>query len=157
MGWFRIAKQFRVESGHRLSKHPELCRFPHGHTRTVEVVLGAPALDGHDMVCDYKALKLVVLREVERLDHAMVLAADDPLRDRFEPFGERLVLLDEGDPTTENLARHLFRRISEAFAPGRVVTSEAGVGYEIPAGVRIERVRVWETPTTWAEYSDGGD
>lgn len=154
MGRFRIAKQFRVESGHRLSKHPELCRFPHGHTRTVEVVLSAAELDGNDMVCDYKALKLVVERELQRFDHAMVLAAADPLRSSFEPFAERLVLLDDGDPTTENLARHLFQRISAAFAPGSTVTSDAGVDYHIRHGVRIESVRVWETPSTWAEYGE---
>lgn len=155
MGWFRIAKQFRVESGHRLSKHPELCRFPHGHTRTIEVVLGAGELDASDMVCDYKALKLIVEREVERFDHAMVLAADDPLRERFEPFAERLVLLEEGDPTTENMARYLFHRIRECFAPGATVASDEGVDYTIPAGVRVESVRVWETPSTWAEYGEG--
>jgi len=154
VGWFRIAKRFRVESGHRLSKHPELCRFPHGHTRTVEVVLGAGELDDNDMVCDYKALKLIVEREVERFDHAMVLAADDPLRDQFAPFADRVVLLDDGDPTTENMARYLYRRIREAFAPGATVASGTGVGYTIPGGVRVESVRVWETPSTWAEYGE---
>ncbi|HUK14104.1 MAG TPA: 6-carboxytetrahydropterin synthase [Thermoanaerobaculaceae bacterium] len=156
MGTFRIAKRFEVESGHRLSKHPEKCRFPHGHTRVVEVVLRSNGLDGNDMVCDYKALKGVVLAELERFDHAMLLAADDPQRDAFAPFAERVVLLEEGDPTTEVLARHLFRRVAAAFRPGLEVAN-GGAVYRVPPGVRVERVRVWETPTTWGEYGEGED
>jgi 6-pyruvoyltetrahydropterin/6-carboxytetrahydropterin synthase len=61
MGFFRIAKTFEVEYGHRLSKHPEKCRFPHGHSLRIEVVARGCELDDHDMVCDYKALKMVVI------------------------------------------------------------------------------------------------
>lgn len=154
MGIFRIAKRFEIESGHRLSKHPEKCRFPHGHTRTVEVVLCARSLDENDMVCDYKALKTVVERELERFDHAMLLAASDPHRDTFAPFAERVVLLEEGDPTTEVLARHLFRRIAAAFRPGMEVAAPGGAVYRVPPSVRLERVRVWETPSTWGEYGE---
>jgi len=162
LGYFRIAKRFEIESGHRLSKHPEKCRFPHGHTRVVEVVLGARALDANDMVCDYKVLKAVVVAELERFDHAMLLAADDPHREVFAPFAERVVLLDEGDPTTEVLARHLFRRVAAAFRPGVEIANGAAT-YRVPEGVRVERVRVWETATTWGEYGeddgtrDGGE
>jgi len=154
VGYFRIAKRFEIESGHRLSKHPEKCRFPHGHTRVVEVVLGARDLDANDMVCDYKVLKAVVLAELERFDHAMLLAADDPHRGAFAPFQERVVLLDEGDPTTEVLARHLFRRVAAAFRPGVEIVNGAAT-YRVPEGVRVERVRVWETATTWGEYGEG--
>ena len=54
---YRIAKSFVVESGHMLSKHPGACRFPHGHSRTVEIVLVADTLDDRDMVVDFKAIK----------------------------------------------------------------------------------------------------
>jgi 6-pyruvoyltetrahydropterin/6-carboxytetrahydropterin synthase len=154
VGVFRIAKRFEIESGHRLSKHPEKCRFPHGHTRTIEVVLCAESLDGNDMVCDYKALKTVAERELERFDHAMLLAATDPYRESFAPFAERVVVLEEGDPTTEVLARHLFHRIAAAFRPGMDVAAPGGAVYRVPASVRLERVRVFETPSTWAEYGE---
>ena len=57
---YRVCKSFEVESGHMLSKHPSLCRFPHGHTRKVEFVLEADALDGNQMVCDFKVVKEIV-------------------------------------------------------------------------------------------------
>ncbi len=154
MGVFRIARRFEIESGHRLSKHPEKCRFPHGHTRTVEVVLSADGLDANDMVCDYKALKTVVVRELERFDHAMLLAASDPMREAFAPFAERVVLMDEGDPTTEVLARHLYLAVAAAFRPGMEVVAPGGATYRVPPTVRLERVRVWETPNTWGEYGE---
>ena len=156
MGRFRIARRFEIESGHRLSKHPEKCRFPHGHTRTIEVVLGADSLDANDMVCDYKALKTVVARELERFDHAMLLAATDPLREAFAPFAERVVLMEEGDPTTEVLARHLFLAVAAAFRPGVEVIAPGGAAYRVPPTVRLERIRVWETPNTWGEYGEEG-
>lgn len=154
MGVFRIARRFEIESGHRLSKHPEKCRFPHGHTRTIEVVLRADSLDSNDMVCDYKALKTVVANELERFDHAMLLAASDPHRDAFAPFAERVVLMEEGDPTTEVLARHLFHAVAAAFCPGMEVIAPGGAAYRVPPTVRLERVRVWETPNTWGEYGE---
>ena len=40
-----------------LSKHPDKCRFPHGHTRKVECVLVADTLDENEMVCDFKVVK----------------------------------------------------------------------------------------------------
>ena len=115
-------------------------------------MLRADALDGNDMVCDYKALKTVVMRELERFDHAMLLAATDPLKDAFAPFAERVVLLEEGDPTTEVLANHLFHAIGRAFRPGMEVRTPGGATYRVPESVRLERVRVWETPHTWGEY-----
>jgi 6-pyruvoyltetrahydropterin/6-carboxytetrahydropterin synthase len=154
LGAFRIARRFQIESGHRLSKHPEKCRFPHGHTRTVEVVLQADSLDENDMVCDYKALKTVVERELESFDHAMLLSATDPQRDSFAVFGSRVVLLEDGDPTTEVLARFLFRRIAAVFRPGSEVTTPGGVTYRVPETVRLERVRVSETANTWGEYGE---
>ena len=42
---FRVCKSFEIENGHMLSKHPDKCRFPHGHTRKVDCVLVADTLD----------------------------------------------------------------------------------------------------------------
>ncbi len=156
-GLFRICKRFEIESGHRLHKHPERCRFPHGHTRIVEVVLRAAALDANDMVCDYNVLKELARRELDRFDHAMVLAAGDPLAATFQAVSGRVVLLEDGDATTEVMARYLFRSLDAAFRQGGEVVTSAGARYSVPAGVRVERVRVWETSTSWAEYGEETD
>ena len=89
MGFFRIAKVFEVEYGHRLSKHPEKCRFPHGHSLRIEVVARGRELDDQDMVCDYKALKMIAAEVVERLDHAMALNSSDPPIEGLMAGGDR--------------------------------------------------------------------
>jgi 6-pyruvoyltetrahydropterin/6-carboxytetrahydropterin synthase len=152
MGFFRIAKTFEVEYGHRLSKHPEKCRFPHGHSLRIEVVARGRELDGNDMVCDYKALKMLVVDVVERLDHAMALNSKDPQLQGLTAIGDRVLLFDDVDPTTEVLARWLYLQIAERLAADGTVRSPSGTPYEIPRDLELERVRVWETSSSWGEY-----
>lgn len=145
---YRIAKTLVVESGHLLSKHPAACRFPHGHSRTVEVVLIADTLDGRDMVCDFKALKHVLSATIERYDHSLSLnTADANYPALRATYGERIIPFDNADPTTEVLARTIFHELRAHLA-----TSPGDATYPIPPTVRLERIRVTETATSWAEY-----
>jgi 6-pyruvoyltetrahydropterin/6-carboxytetrahydropterin synthase len=167
---YRVCKSFEVESGHMLSKHPGLCRFPHGHTRRVEVVLASDALDAQDMVCDFKAVKLAVGAFIDQLDHAMAMNSADPMvgamcvpgrvptRDG-EPgaagaagAAQRLVLFENQDPTTEVLARWVFDHLAGEVRAGREYRDQRGQVFRFPPGLRVERVRVSETSSTWAEY-----
>ena len=152
MSFFRIAKTFEVEYGHRLSKHPEKCRFPHGHSLRIEVVVRGRQLNEHDMVCDYKALKMLVVEVVDRLDHAMALNSEDPELDGLAAVGERVLLFDDCDPTTEVLARWIYDQLVERLAADGAVQSSGGASYEIPEGLELERVRVWETRSSWGEF-----
>lgn len=152
MPFFRIAKSFEVEYGHRLSKHPEKCRFPHGHSLKIEIVVRGRRLDAHDMLCDYKALKTLVFDLVESIDHAMAFNSDDPCRGGFEGADERLLLFESADPTTEVLARWLFEGIAARLDGNRTVETPSGTRYQLPEGLQLERVRIWETSSSWAEY-----
>jgi 6-pyruvoyltetrahydropterin/6-carboxytetrahydropterin synthase len=152
VGRYRIAKLFEVESGHCLSKHPERCRFPHGHSRTIEIVLSSDCLDEHDMVCDYKALKLIVETTVSRLDHALAVNSSDPRLAELRVFSEGLLLFEDADPTTEVMVRWLYNEIRPVLEGGGQVTAPSGAVFEVPRGMRLERVRMWETSTSWAEY-----
>lgn len=147
---FRICKQFEIESGHMLSKHPGKCRFPHGHSRRVEVVLIAEELDANDMVCDFKALKHALEGFLETWDHALCLNSNDPHVDFYtQHYRERVVLFPRIDPTSEVLAQAVFREAQQRLqAAGR----EHGEVQAITANVRVERVRVTETSSSWAEY-----
>ncbi|NUQ01253.1 MAG: 6-carboxytetrahydropterin synthase [Armatimonadetes bacterium] len=151
---YRICKQFEVESGHLLSKHAERCRFPHGHSRRVEVVVEANALDEHDMVVDFKALKLAVGEFIDRYDHAMCIHVDHPLyADMVRCYGEegRIIAYQQQDPTTEVMAREMFDYIAAQLEGGRVLRGESGNEYRLPAGLKLRRVRLWETSSSWAE------
>jgi 6-pyruvoyltetrahydropterin/6-carboxytetrahydropterin synthase len=149
---YRIAKTLTIESGHVLSKHRGRCRFPHGHSRTVEVVLAADRLDGNDMVCDFKALKAALTDLLDRWDHALCMNTADP---NYAPlkgaYGERVVDFVATDPTTEVMARTLFDELNALL---RQRAGDTSAEHPIPHGVRLERVRVTETGTSWAEYSE---
>jgi 6-pyruvoyltetrahydropterin/6-carboxytetrahydropterin synthase len=146
---YRICKSFEIESGHILSKHPGKCRFPHGHSRRIEVVLAADSLDANDMVCDFKAVKHALQVFLDSWDHALALNTDDPNFAFYqERHGARIIPFVHTDPTSEVMARTIFDQLNGALA-----TVVRQGDFAIPAGVRVERVRVTETSSSWAEYS----
>lgn len=148
---YRIAKTLTFESGHLLTKHRGRCRFPHGHSRTVEVVLAADRLDRHDMVCDFKAVKRALESFLDHWDHALCLNTTDPgFAFLKQTYGERVVPFTDTDPTTEVMARTIFETLQRTLAEHG---NDSAAEYPIPPGVRLERVRVTETATSWAEYS----
>jgi 6-pyruvoyltetrahydropterin/6-carboxytetrahydropterin synthase len=149
---YRICKRFTVESGHLLSKHPERCRFPHGHTRTIEVVVRGESLDDRGMLVDFKALKLALKEYLDAFDHAMAINSNDPLLPHLQALypASAVVIFEDQEPTTEAMAKRIFDFASSLFANGFETHK-----YAIPAGrVHLERIRVWETPSSWAEYGE---
>lgn len=149
---YRICKTIELESGHLLSKHPGNCQFPHGHTRSVEVVLVADSLDENDMVLDFKAVHEILGEVLEKFDHALCMNTDDPhyaaLR---EAYGERIIAFPHSDPTSEAMAATVYYRAKEALAQA---VENTATRYSVRRCVQLERVRVWETSSTWAEYSE---
>jgi len=95
---------------------------------------------------------VLVTEVVGRLDHAMALNSQDPHLDALRAVGERLLLFEGQDPTTEVLAKWIFDGVAARLASAEFVTSDAGVAYPVPRDLELERVRVWETRTSWAEY-----
>jgi len=147
---FRICKTFEIESGHLLSKHPEKCRYPHGHSRTVEVVLAAAQLDANDMVCDFGTVKAALEAFLERWDHALCLNTSDPHFAFYrKTYGDRIIAFEQTDPTSEVMARVIFEELQRQLA---AAAPAAPARRSLPPGVHVERVRVTETRTTWAEY-----
>ena len=135
-----------------LSKHPDKCRFPHGHTRKVECVLSADSLDGNEMVCDFKVVKTLVGEFVEQFDHSLCVNTEDPQFGVLKAaYGERVIGFERQDPTTELLAKTIFDHLRESLS--RYVSGEQD-SYPVRECVRLERVRVWETSSSWAEYGE---
>ena len=148
---YRICKTIELESGHLLSKHPGNCQFPHGHTRSVELVFAADTLDETDMVMDFKAIKEMLGDFLERFDHALCMNTDDSHYTTFrEVYGDRIIPFDHHDPTSEMMAATVFRYAKEALRQA----AAGSIPYPVRDCVRLERVRVWETSSSWAEYSE---
>lgn len=150
---YRIAKSITVESGHLLTKHPGACKFPHGHSRTVQVVLCADTLDERDMVCDFKALKQTILEFVVRFDHAMAINTSDPQYGFYrEAYGDRIIPFERADPTSEAMAKYIFDHVKLALV--NAAKNPVDPLFPVRRSVRLERVRVTETETSWAEYGE---
>ncbi len=147
---YRICKTIEIESGHQLSRHPDKCRFPHGHSRKVEFVLEAASLDENGMVCDFKIIKEAVGEWLDTLDHSLCMNTQDPMFATLQKvYAERIIPFEDEDPTTEVMARMIFHKAAELLAGyGENPTA----AYELRHSVRLCRVRVWETSSSWAEY-----
>ncbi|HEY5742955.1 MAG TPA: 6-carboxytetrahydropterin synthase [Terrimicrobiaceae bacterium] len=152
---YRVCKTIDVENGHMLSKHPDKCQYPHGHTRKVEFLLEATNLDRNEMVCDFKIVKEIIGEYLETLDHAMCINTEDPAYSELRArYGDRVVPFENEDPTTEVMARVIFQVFSEKLAD---YAAKKDNRYPLQENVRLLSVKVWETASSWAEYEAGED
>ena len=148
---YRVCKTLEIENGHMLSKHPDKCQFPHGHTRKVEFVLESEDLDENEMVCDFKIIKEAVGEYIDTFDHAMCMNTDDPAYSEFkERYGERVIGFESQDPTTEYMAKFLFDSCNKKLANYR---SDDSSKYKLRDSAKLIKIRLWETSSSWAEYS----
>ena len=148
---YRVCKTIEIENGHMLSKHPDKCRFPHGHTRRVEIVLEADDLDANGMVCDFKIVKTAIGDYLDTFDHALCMNTDDPMYSVFKSaYGDRVIGFNSVEPTTEVLAKTFY----DACVNGLAAYAGSGaVRYPLRDCVRVVAVRVWETSSSWAQFS----
>ena len=116
-----------VDSGfsaaHKLRGYEGACEHLHGHNWRVQIVLRSAGLDRLGMVMDFKKVKSRVDRILGELDHVYL--------NELGPFKEK-------NPTTENIAKEVFDRLSE----------------RLRRGVRLARVTVWESDRCGASYFD---
>ena len=132
---YSVTKRIDFCYGHRLLDYDGICKHPHGHNAVAEIEVRSEALDARNMVADFSDIKRLVKSWIDReLDHKMILRRDDPLVPLLQSAGEPMYLVDS-NPTVERIARLIFD-----------ISREQG----LPVG----RVTVWETPTSWATYTD---
>ena len=148
---YRICKILEIETGHMLSKHPGACKVPHGHSRRVEIVLEARTLDANDMVCDFQVVKAALGDFFLELDHAMCMNTRDPMYPAFRrAYGRRVIALKNQDPTTEVIARLVYGKVRTALS---AYARKRRPDRALRRTVKLVRVRLWETASTWAEYA----
>ena len=99
----KITRDF--SAAHRVEDYPGNCERLHGHNWKVEVIARSAELDPLGMVVDFRKLKEVADRVLERLDHEYL--------NEVEPF----TMLN---PTAENIARYIFEQIAKSCPVHRV-------------------------------------
>jgi 6-pyruvoyltetrahydropterin/6-carboxytetrahydropterin synthase len=84
-------KIFRdIPFAHRLARHQGHCRFVHGHNWTIEVTFQADRLDENGFVVDFGDLGWIKSWIATKLDHCLVIAADDPYLELFTEHDKQL-------------------------------------------------------------------
>jgi 6-pyruvoyltetrahydropterin/6-carboxytetrahydropterin synthase len=132
---YSVTKRIDFCYGHRLLDYDGVCKHPHGHNAKVEIEVRTGSLDNRNMVCDFSDIKRIVKGWIDKsLDHKMLLRHDDPLVKPLKELGEPVYICDS-NPTVEHIAQLIYRH----------ATSE---------GLPVVRVKVWETPTSYAEYGE---
>jgi 6-pyruvoyltetrahydropterin/6-carboxytetrahydropterin synthase len=147
---FRICKTIEIENGHMLTHHPDKCRFPHGHSRKVEIVIEADDLDANGMVCDFKIVKDAVGDYLDTFDHSLCVNTQDPMFETLQAaYGDKVIPFADTEPTTEVLTKTFFDEIARGLA---AYATRPDTRYKLRPTVRLVKVRVWETSSSWAEY-----
>lgn len=111
----KITREF--SAAHRVEDYPGNCEKLHGHNWRVEVFVKKETLDSLGMVIDFRKLKKLTEDAVKSLDHS---------------FLNELPAFDGKNPTAENIARHIYEKLSGA--------------------ADVSRVTVWESDTSAASY-----
>lgn len=146
----RITCRLEFDAGHRIPHHESQCQHLHGHRYAIEITIegsiiateGAPE---QGMVLDFSEVKKIAREHlVELWDHAfLVYRRDRPVVEFLRSLkGHKTVELD-CVPTAENLAIEAFKLLDRAC---RDAYGER---------VRLERVRLYETPNCWADATAG--
>lgn len=142
----RITRRLEFDAGHRIPDHASQCRHLHGHRYALEVTLSGDVIraDGspvNGMVMDFGEVKAIARTHVVDLwDHAfLVYRGDRAIADFLASLpGHKTVVLDLV-PTAENLAALAFRILDPLY--------HDTYGNHL----RLERVRLFETPNCWAD------
>ncbi len=128
----RITRRFYFSAAHRYhvpgwseAQNLEVfgpCVRTHGHNYVLEVTVEGPVDPKTGMVMNLTELKRIGQQVVEQFDH--------------RNLNEDLPYFRDSLPTTENLARVLFQLIQKL----------------LPSGIRLYRVRVYETEDLFADF-----
>lgn len=141
-----ITRKLEFDAGHRIPDHRSLCRHLHGHRYVIEVTVSGDLTQQNGnarngMVADFSELKSLVRKLiVDQWDHAFLAYKEDKIIvDFLKTLPEHRTVLFAVVPTAENLALEAFRILE------RPVTEICD------KNLRLENVRIYETPNCWAD------
>lgn len=145
-----ITKQYRAEIAHRLINYEGKCAHLHGHSYLFELTVTAPDLDDRGMLVDFKDVKAAMKHVLEPYDHALVLHRNDPLIQLLDDVGTNIFVAARGT-NNESARLHLWE--VNPTAEWMAITFAAEIQDALPREIRVVRLRVWETATSFAEWT----
>lgn len=120
---YRLMIKTSFAAAHNLINYQGDCENLHGHNWRVEVVVAAKELDKAGLGIDFKILKKQTNSLLDELDHKYL--------NDLTPF-------KNDSPSSENISRYLFERLSETLNNDNIT---------------VEKINVWESENACASYS----
>jgi 6-pyruvoyltetrahydropterin/6-carboxytetrahydropterin synthase len=121
---YHLTIHSQFAAAHNLLHYQGDCENLHGHNWKIEVTVGAQMLDRSGLGIDFKVLKRETKKVLEHLDHTYL---------------NQLPAFQEVSPSSENIARYLFEKLTAVLNDGNV---------------RVEKVNVWESDYACASYTE---
>jgi 6-pyruvoyltetrahydropterin/6-carboxytetrahydropterin synthase len=141
-----ITRRLEFDAGHRIPSHHSKCRHLHGHRYAIEVTLSGSIITEagaaeQGMVMDYSEVKRIAnVALVDLWDHAFLVYRQDlDVLQFLQSLDDHKTVVLDTPPTAENLALTAFRILDAAYRDT--------YGNQL----RLEQVRLFETPNCWAD------
>ena len=125
---YEVQVQDEFSAAHFLKLYDGTWEHRHGHTWKVAVLMRSEDLDSMGVVADFEAIKPCLKKVLVEFNHTC--------------FNDHPDFKDgKLNPSTENIAKLIFKRLSESFKSDNA---------------KILKVTVWETPDAFASYIANG-
>ena len=121
---FELKVITRFAAAHQLRMVAKKCENLHGHNWKIEAEVQASELDEVGMAIDFKVVKRATKKVTDELDHGYL--------NDIPPF-------DSINPTAENIAAYIYRRLGEEINEPRV---------------HVHAITIWETERACVRYTE---
>jgi len=142
----QVTRRLEFDAGHRIPDHHSQCRHLHGHRYAIEITLSGEIIRSegqamNGMVMDFSEIKALASHHVvDAWDHAFLAFRGDAAVVAFlSTLPDHKTVLLDAVPTAENLATIAFAILDAAYLD------------HYGNRLRLERVRLFETPNCWAD------
>ncbi|HEY0561687.1 MAG TPA: 6-carboxytetrahydropterin synthase QueD [Methylophilus sp.] len=141
-----ITTRLEFDAGHRIPDHKSQCRNLHGHRYAIEITLSGEVinqahLSENGMLMDFSDVKKIARESVVDLwDHAFIVyAGDTTVIDFLNSLPNHKTVIFPTIPTAENMAAEAFNILKAQY--------KDTYGNHL----KLERVRLYETPNSWTD------
>lgn len=124
---FELMIKSSISAAHRLEEYGGKCEDLHGHNWRIDVFVRTEELDDLGLAIDFRIIKEKTNEVLEELDHKYL---------------NELSCFDGSNPSSERIAKYIYRRLSELLNDERVWVS---------------KVTAWESDTACASYASSKD
>lgn len=118
----KVVSQFAA--AHQLREYEGGCEKLHGHNWKIEVYVTGKELEENGLLIDFRDIKNATRKVMDSLDHK---------------FLNELEAFETINPSSENIARHIFNSLSREINT---------------AHVRVSKVTAWESESACSTYME---